>query len=561
MRNRSLILPLGIFLLAAVLMTTASRRMSTTVDETHYAGVGRYLLERGDWNLKGAILHPPLSYYLNSLFLFSLPVPDGVWEEPYQDERGRALFRCGSGDTVLFLSRLPTILVTLLLLGLVYHEARRLFGAAAGVLALLLTALEPNMLAHGSLATQDMLLTATLFWTVISYRRFREKGGRGWPWIAGIAFGLALLSKFTAVLLLGILPLAVLADRGGRRVFLKIVPACLLALAILHAGYAPLHIHDKGDEWPPGYLVLPGPYGAGVQYQAQANEGHHAYFMDEISDKGWRAYYPVAFLVKTSVPFLLFAAAGVIFLYRKRDRSNASWLLLPPLVLVLFFIFVSRINIGVRYLLPVYPFLAVLGGSAVAFMKGRWTRAATLLLAVWCVAGAWIAHPHYISYFNELVWGPEGGARILSDSNLDWGQDLPGLKKFLDDNGYPGVYLAYFGNGSPERYGIRYRWLPGWLYKVDSRIYEESLAFHPSPELVAISRMNMQGVWLPDRKIYAWLNDYPRIADIGHSILIFDITGSSEAHDRIAEVYHRRRRIDLMHDELAISSGLDRGGP
>ena len=164
---------------------------------------------------------------------------------------------------------------------------------------------------------------------------------------AGAALGAALLSKYTALLLLGILPAAALLGGTGRK---RVFPALLLlfaaALVVVHVGYLPLHLRAPEDAPRTGMGILPAPYASGIDYQRGANTGYPSYFFGRVSETGWRAYYPVAFLVKTPVPFLLLAAAGAFRVLRRRERAHAAWLLVPPLLLALFFVAVSRINIG-----------------------------------------------------------------------------------------------------------------------------------------------------------------------------------------------------------------------
>ncbi len=555
MRNPARLLPIAILLVSALLMITSARRMSATVDETHYVGVGRYLLERGDWGLKGALLHPPLSYYLNSILLLRAPASEAVWEASHQDDRGRAFLKILPGHRALFLSRLPAILLTIGMFLLLFIGGKRAFGFRGGTAALALAAFEPNILAHGALATPDLPLTATVLWATLRTRRYCDEGGGANLFLAGLAVGLALLSKFSALLLLGILPAAALAARPDRRFILRAPGVLLVALIVLNAAYIPLQVHGRTADFPYRSGVLPGPYAEGIEIQRRANEGHRAFFLGEISSEGWRAYYPVAMAVKTPIPFLLLALAGIGFAVRDRRRREIAWFLLPAAAIILFFVFVSRINIGLRYLLPAYPFLALLGGYAVSLARRRPAAVIVTALLVWHGAGALAAWPNHLSYFNEAAGGSEGGARILSDSNLDWGQDLPGLKRFLDENGYEGCYLSYFGNGDPERYGIRFRYLPGWTYTLPSEWMKRSLAFHPDPELVAISRFNLQGVRLPNPDLYDWLDNYPRVAAIGGSILVYDIGGDRAAHERIARAYKMAGRLEHFRDELLVGAG------
>jgi hypothetical protein len=132
----------------------------------------------------------------------------------------------------------------------------------------------------------------------------------------------------------------------------------------------------------------------------------------------------------------------------------------------------SHLNIGQRHILPTYPAMFVLAGAAAAWLVQRhWVRwvMTSLLVAllVWFIGASVFVRPHYLAYFNELVGGPRQGYRHLVDSSLDWGQDLPGLRQYLDSHGLnqPGqtqVYLSYFGTGDPAYYGIHTRLLPGY---------------------------------------------------------------------------------------------------
>lgn len=558
MTLRSRWIPAVVLLVAALLLIGSAANHSLTVDEAKYIGLGKRLLETGDWRTPAARLHPPLPYYLNSVLFFGRNIPDSVWNADHQDERGRELCRVFGGQKALLLARLPIISVTLLLLLLVYLEARRAFGPKGGTIALLLAAFDPELLAHGSLATPDLPLAATFLWAVLRFRRAAAHGGAKNLALAGVALGVALLSKYTAVLLFGILPVTALLAGARGRLAVRTPIVFAVALVVLHAGYLPFYLYGAEPHAPFSRGVFPNPYGAGIEQQRAANEGHRSYFFGEIKEGGWVAYYPVALLVKTPIPLLLLAAAGAWLALRSRDRSRAAWLLAPPALLLLFFMFISRINIGVRYVLPVVPFFALLGGFAASRAETTWRGRVVWVLVFWQIAAVAAAYPHFLTYFNEAAGGTNGGARVLADSNIDWGQDLPGLARWLDRRGADGCYLAYFGNGDPSRYGIRYRFLPGWLYTLPMSAYRESVGYFPAPDLVAVSRMDLQGVWLPERDLYSWLEKYPRVASIGGSILVYDIGNDPDAHDRIAAIYKRAAKIDLFRDEMVHADELRR---
>ncbi|WP_152609900.1 hypothetical protein [Geobacter sp. OR-1] len=144
------------------------------------------------------------------------------------------------------------------------------------------------------------------------------------------------------------------------------------------------------------------------------------------------------------------------------------------------------------------------------------------MFIIWYLASAWYIAPHYLAYFNEIAGGPGNGYKYLVDGNLDWGQDLPGLKKFMDENGIKRISLSYFGADSPERYGIKYDWLPShYLFNPEP---DKEVRVTPD-QLVAISATNLQGVYFDDKNQYKWLLDYKPVAKIGYSIFVYDLSG------------------------------------
>lgn len=544
MRFTALLLALIVLAAGALAWVTAGEK-GATVDETHYIGLGRDLAERGDWSVQGAILHPPLSYYLNSLL-----IPPFEWSDAdralHQDERGRLLIARGDGTAVLQRARIPFVLVHLLGVLLLFAAGRRWFGTGAGLAAALLYALEPTVLAHGSLATQDALLAVLFFASVVLTEQWVRGGGRWNLLLSGVATGFALLSKFPALLLLGILPALVLVSlgRGYRRAgILRLLASCAIAFAVLHTGYAPHYLAGGRASF-----GLPSPFVEGIAFQQDANEGHQAFFRGEIGSDGWFAYFPVALLVKSSVALLAAALVGVVarVLARRRDlhgRMRAElWLWLPPITVLFFFVFVSRIAIGVRYVLPVYPFLALLGGAGIAaalMHRSMLQRALAVVILLLVPLVSLQACPDYLAYFNEPAGGVDGGRSILGDSNLDWGQDLPALANWMGEAGVPAVYLAYFGNDAPEQYGIRYHYVPGWLYapRGDFAAGRDKPAV--DHDYLAISRSALQGFWLPEPDLFHWLYEYERVAVIGGTFEVYDLAGNAAAHGQLAMIYER----------------------
>jgi hypothetical protein len=178
--------------------------------------------------------------------------------------------------------------------------------------------------------------------------------------------------------------------------------------------------------------------------------------------------------------------------------------LLLPVVLILVTISQAKVNIGVRHILAVYPFLFVLA-SRVATVHFRRHWFAPLLIGtpivLTAISSLRIA-PHQLAYFNEFVGGPDQEYRYLSDSNVNWGQDLKGVKAYMDKENLPIIYLSYFGTPPPSYYGIRYQYVPGaWALEWPPRLDKFPAGAHR--QILAISVTNLQDVASPYDPLFA----------------------------------------------------------
>jgi 4-amino-4-deoxy-L-arabinose transferase-like glycosyltransferase len=500
---------------------------SSTMDETHYFGMGHYLLTHMRWDVPGSILHPPLAYYVASVPFFFVHTDQDVWNYPEQARkhpgfltildilRGQTLLSspANADDRLLILSRLMFLPLCCLLGYFVYLFAGELYGWQGGLAALVLYVFSPNMLAHSGLITPDMTLTAFFFIAVYFFRKALIAGSTKQFIIAGVALGLALLSKFTAVLLFPIEAVLLLffvrnKTGGGYAALLKHIALMLLcAVFIVFLGY--------------GFVITP--YLQGIFSQLKhAAEGNYSYLMGAYSTEGWWYYFIAAFLLKTPVPALLLFSLSFAFFFNavkgKKSWRDGLFLLVPIVVVFGFFSIKHQVCIGLRYVLPVYPFIFVLAGGAVAQLKKA--RIFSYALMAYYIAVCFWISPHYLAYFNEFAGGPANGYRYLVDSNLDWGQDLKGLKQYMDQHGIDRIYLSYFGSDSPQRYGIKYDWLPSPLPENPEPLKRVRI---PTKGYVAVSVTDLQGVFPGTRNMFQWLAPYKPIAKIGYSIFLYRI--------------------------------------
>jgi len=516
---------LSVFAAQSLLCTTTQ---SATYDEVGYIGIGKYLLKHHKWDIPGSILHPPLSFYLNSIPLLFVHTDDRIWNYDNYDpeyrsgskrlellgtqdiDRGQSLLSSAQNtdDRLLIASRLMTTLIAVVLGLYVYRFSCVLYGANSGLLSLLLYAFCPNMLAFSGLIVPDMPLTAFTFISTYYLYLSMNSEKTKLAVLSGVFLGLALLCKYSSLLLLPVTMLIVVASivRNGitQRKIWGIALTCCIALLIVLGGY--------------GFDLTP--YLDGIAFQwNHAREGHLAFLMGEIRAGGWWYYYLLSAVIKTPIPLLLLFILAVAVLWRQnREKRFDLLILLVPIIIFMLFFSINHQSIGLRYILPIYPFLFVVTGSlATHCLKARLFLAVAM---VWYISGSIAVAPHYLSYFNEIVGGPINGYKYLVDSNLDWGQDLKSLKKYMDKNGIRRIGLSYFGADSPKRYGIDYYELSdeGSLL---APVMDGNVQI-PRKQLFAISATNLQGVYLDSRDQFAWLLNRKPIARVGYSIFIYD---------------------------------------
>jgi hypothetical protein len=270
-----------------------------------------------------------------------------------------------------------------------------------------------------------------------------------------------------------------------------------------------------------------------------ARAGQPAFFLGEYSYQGWWSYYFVAFLIKTPLGSLLLIAFSLL-LYRNGIPLNGrqAIFLVLPVVIILVATTQAKVNIGLRHILPVYPFLLVLASrlATIQFQR-RWLALALsgTVLTFTIISSLRIA-PHQLAYFNEIIGGPGEGYRYLADSSLDWGQDLKGVKAFMDKEKIPIIYLSYFGSAPPSYYGIRYQYVPG-TWPLEWPPPNDIVPPAAPRKILAISVNNLQDVFTSHEPLFGWLRLRQPIAKIGYSIFVYDLTGDAVGQMMLQHTY------------------------
>ena len=563
-----------------VLAVSATRHKCTTFDEVaHLTGGYSYWL-RNDYRLDPESGHLPQRLGSLPLLVSRPNFPPATgpdwWRSDSWSVGDRFFYHSGNDADSMLLQGCAVMALLAVGLGLlVYSWSRSLFGPAGGLLSLVLCLFCPTMLAQGPLITSDMAV-AFFFLAAVGawWRLLHHLSLANIVWCFLALVGL-FLSKFSAVLIvpIGLLLLALRVWHGtpltwqfrrtgaivGRwrhfGIFLVLFAAqgVLVAVALWAAfgfRYSAFAATTAGQDLlaPNGWdyilknsgtvgavvqaardrRLLPEAYLYGFACIMKFSQVRSAFCNGQIRTSGWSWYFPFVFLVKTPLPMLAMLVAAVFSLRRRWAGAHGVdwakvrmgfyataplWILLVSYTV---FALTSKLNIGQCHILPVYPFLYILAGSAAVWLeggpstKGTATRTAperpafrprypiafaiVALAAFLQVIVAIVAYPNYLAYFNEFVGGSRHAYRHLVDSNLDWGQDLPGLRQWLDEHGDKSrpVYLSYFGTGSPEYYRITARLLPCVF---DQRARIDSVPLRPGT--YCMSATMLQGVYNP----------------------------------------------------------------
>jgi hypothetical protein len=460
--------------------------------------------------------------------------------------------------SLLFQSRCMVALLGVGLGLLVFACSRQLFGNLGGLVSLTLFAFCPHMLAHGALVSTDLALTFALLastwfaWRLLHLVSWTNLIG------SLLAFSLLVISKMSAVLIVPIAAILIvvrLFNREPWRWSLRTETAlaargrqsvALLVLLIVHgiAGWIAIwavfdfkyvaradpadtqlmlmrspgsEIHGIVDDlsnFCHRHHVLPEGYLKGMEELVGISARRPSFMNGHWKVGGGPLFFPYAFWAKTPPALLALLAVGIAgcIWTRKRNgvaRSTATTDEAPAAAslyhaipfLVLFAIYAAvairqNVNIGHRHILALYPALYILAGSAVRALplRKRAVELAVGLLVCWYVGDSLAVRPDYLAYFSPVVGGPSQGYRHLVDSSLDWGQDLPGLQRWLsvrNPDAREPLFFSYFGTGNPEHFGIESQRLPGFPE------WRELRVFALTPGIYAISATTFQSLYTP----------------------------------------------------------------
>lgn len=550
---------------------------SITGDEPVELAAGYTYLTTGDFRLNPE--HPAffkMAAALPLLWFHLAPVSDPTaWTRPEEFGYGTNWLAVNGRkrDKMLFDARLLAILFALGLGLVLAIWARSAFGPATALLALTLYAFDPTVGAHGHYIKTDISVTLFALLTCIAWNGYLKRpSGRGLL-LTGAALGLALATKFSAVFLLPSL-IALYAIARWQRVtplpafrgfvaIAAVVGVALVCIVPIYSIPAWVHharlpgadfaaIHDllaRGDlaaaTRPADGAMRAHPFLAGLAlFFGQNTEHSIAYLFGMRETQGWY-YFPVAFAVKMPTATLAILAFAAWVCLRKLSVAKLrklplEWFTMAvPVVVYAALAGASHINIGIRHLLPLWPFVFIL--AAAVFWNAGLRRAPLVCTALVAglIAESVAIFPHYMAFFNVLCGGPANGPKILADSNIDWGQDAANLARWLKQHGKTHLCIDYWGNADLNRLGISGEPL--------NQFWQSE---HRYPLCTAAVSVDFLYGMSPDRGDFTWLRSLEPDARVGYSIYVFDFAG--QAHNPDSPYY----RIDkptfyaVQHQDL-----------
>lgn len=536
-------------LVVAHLLFAVALETSPTSDEAPHLAAGVSYLATGDYRMNPE--HPPLVKQLAAWPVWAggqdPPLDSRAWDRADIWRFGDAFLTVQNehGRTTLALARVVPILLSLVLAALVVVWSTRLHGAAGGLLTAVIVALDPTLLAHGALVTTDVGFTLTWLLTLAALIAVRRRNTLWRRLLAGLALGCALSTKFSALLLLPLIPLIVFWRGWGqlRPLFSAWKDVLGTTLSIVAVATCVVTLAYEGDTglWFQGLHVMRG--------------GAETFLLGERHDAGLLHYFLVALPIKVPpATWLVLVLAAVAGWRRTREpditdveADGDRRLELTVLALAGLYFFVmaslSKLNIGVRHVLPAHATLWIVAGGAARWpmhpVLSRAVAAAIIALAgvwnAWELRQAW---PHPIAYASSLVGGPAALPRLLADSNVDWGQGLPALARWQKANAPDGLFLAYFGNADPAAWGVRSQRLPAYGPVDESE--PTTVPTIPARLLVAISTTNLQGLGLGGLAPYTFLRDREPLVTVGGSFHVYDLS-APEDRLQLAESCARAR--------------------
>lgn len=540
------------FRIALLLIAVAAARIASTywvfnhtMDEPGHIACGLEWLNKRTFTYRQE--QPPLSLIAAAVGPWLTGAPN-VSKEDFNSKSPLVLYNAPSYSRSLASARAGELPFFVLAALMVWFWARRLHGELVALASVLLFTTLPPVLAHAGLATTDVSICATLPAAIYALLRWLDHCGVKQTAVLALAIAAGMLSKFTFFIFFPVCVAVVLLLRQRRLENRRLKQAISLAAAgvgcfILVWGMYCFRITQVPTKEGPGGFIqdlpetaqkfftrratLPLPAGNLYLGLVEAREhnyyGHLTYLFGERSTRGWWYFFPVVFVYKTPLAFLILVIAACFLLLRS---PREHWIPVACAGAILISVAPSHIDLGVRHILALYPLLSIPAGLAAVRLIQASSRMPRILggfLVLWQLAASVASHPNYIAYFNELAGRePE---RVRVDSDLDWGQSVDQLARRLQARGIKDpVALGLFASVDPSRHGLDWKPASPW---------------QPSTGWVAVSatELLLSDAKPPDGVTgvpWEWLARYKPVERVGGSVFLYYIPPLENTHSSVA---------------------------
>ncbi|PIS47352.1 MAG: hypothetical protein COT17_03925 [Elusimicrobia bacterium CG08_land_8_20_14_0_20_51_18] len=519
------------------------KKSAATYDETVHLSSGYSYLETGKYRMN-IMDHPPLAEMLAAAPLKFLKLNSFVTHRYFQSRMpynyGDLFLYQNNADAEKILNTSRYFLLLFwspLFLVLFYLFGRFSGGKNAGFAAVLLFSVNPVFISNIPLVTTDIAPAFFYFSACLAGFLLSSGEKTGFRLLenryalaaaGGAAAGLAMASKYSMFVLPPLFSALLIFDNFFSNKF-KIKELVKIISVFLAVSLLALLVVYKGD------MTLYSD--ALTETFRRLSGGRSSFIMGKHSVEGVWWYFPAAFALKSPLFLTALFLAGLFFMFR--EYRKFLWILAP-----FFFYFLSamssKVQIGVRHILPALPFVLLIAAYGIVKIYDKFRRKSLYLLAPFFLFSFFSVaktHPFYLSYFSEAAGGAEKGWEYLTDSNIDWGQDLKSLSGYLREKGNPPVVLAYFGVANPAYYGLNY--VP--LGLVSNVPFEPSPADLCSSEkiLLAVSVTNLQGTYYADKDTFSWLRTREPVYRAGYSIFLYDLTEDREGAETLDKLFKK----------------------
>jgi hypothetical protein len=589
MKRLAPILSIVSVLLMLVLATVSQKQESAIMDEVAHIPAGYSYLTQKDMRLNPE--HPPLLKDLSAipvLFMNDIKFPDNLksWTSEINSQWDfgfKFLYESGNNaDKIVFWSRIPMLLLLMLLGLFIYRWTKELYGKLPALFAVFLFSFSPTFLAHGRYVTTDVGAAFAFFFASYFFIKYLKNQNRKNLFWAGITFGIAQLIKFSLILLVPYFGILILIwiyikwreNKQFWKTFFYYISRFILIIIIGYILVYPVYlfhvynypqakqisdttfIASQFPVKPIGNLTIwmskqpvlrpYAQYALGLFMVFQrATGGNTTYFLGDVTNEGWKSYFPIVYAIKeplvlhilTIIALLVLAAGGTKLAWARAFKSFSGFLKnhFTEIAMLIFLAIywgasiTSNLNIGVRHILPTFPFVYILVSGQIKKLFNQIHNKKRVLVACYFVLGALLAwyafsslsiYPYYLSYFNELTGGAKNGYIYVTDSNLDWGQDLKRLAKWIEDNNIPKIKIDYFG-GATAKYYLGDK-AEEWHADYDPQKAKNSWLAVSATFLQQNRAIPTKG-FEKTTDYYLWLNQYKPTIVIGNSIFVYRI--------------------------------------